>query len=892
MNLVSDVSLSPLFSGDYMPHGMCYAWEPSILWLSIFSDLLIASSYFSIPVAILIFTKKRQIKNYRHIYILFAIFIFFCGLTHLFTIFTIFNGFYGYQAILKFATGVVSFLTAVAFFKYLPLSLTLPSPAELITEQKAKAENEIFKQISLNSPIGLILVNEQFNIEHMNPKACQLFGYAEVDILGLPVNNLISGIGKDIHITLMQQYTNNHSDTYEMNSGRRVGAIKGNGDLISVEITISTGHYQDKNYIFVSVIDREDSVKADNLLRKSLIKLDRITEATEDGFWEWNILTNEMWQSKKHLVLMGYDENSTSGYDIWVNHIHPDEQQRVIGEMQSCIATQKEFLTEYLGKTKAGKFEWFRVKGKLTLNEDREPVLLSGNFVNIHKDIMKKSDLIDKSNYLEKVIDRSINCLYIYDFINQEDTYVNDEYTYITGYSLDDLNQLKSLGIFMDLFHPEEIDGVMLHIQRVEESKEGEVYSHQYRFKHKQGHWLWCISKDSIFSFDDNGKPKEMLGTFIDITVLKESEETQKKLFVDFQSTFEMAAVGVAHIGLDGTLIKVNKKVCEILGYTKEQLLATSFQKITYHEDLDLDLLHVAALIGGDEDSYQMEKRYVRGNGHVFWANLTVSIVRSDDGAPDYFISVIEDITHRKSIELDQIRLNKELKESNDQLTRFAYSASHDMQEPLRKITSFSTSLLSRLGDSGLDEKSKFELQRISTASRRMKNMIQRLLDLSRTAAIKLILAEVTTEDLINDAKEQLSVICEETNTIITANGFDTIVCDRLVMSNVIENLIRNSIKYKSIDRVPVINISVEETKNHSIISFKDNGMGFNNKFKQEIFDPFKRLVNHNEVDGSGMGLTICKQLISLHGGEIMAVGVEGKGANFIIKLPRIKINQ
>jgi light-regulated signal transduction histidine kinase (bacteriophytochrome) len=213
------------------------------------------------------------------------------------------------------------------------------------------------------------------------------------------------------------------------------------------------------------------------------------------------------------------------------------------------------------------------------------------------------------------------------------------------------------------------------------------------------------------------------------------------------------------------------------------------------------------------------------------------------------------------------------------------------MQEPLRKITSFSTSLLSRLGESGLDEKSKFELQRISTASRRMKNMIQRLLDLSRTAAVKLILAEVTTEALINDAKDQLSVICEETNTVITANGFDRIVCDRLVMSNVIENLIRNSIKYKSIHRDPVINISVEETKNHSIISFKDNGMGFNDKFKKEIFDPFKRLVNHNEVDGSGMGLAICKQLISLHGGEITAVGVEGEGSTFMIKLPRIKIN-
>ncbi len=303
-----------------------------------------------------------------------------------------------------------------------------------------------------------------------------------------------------------------------------------------------------------------------------------------------------------------------------------------------------------------------------------------------------------------------------------------------------------------------------------------------------------------------------MLGTFIDISTIIESEGVQKKLMTDFQNTFEMAAVGVAHVALDGSWIKVNNKVCDILGYSREQLLSLSFQDITYPEDLNLDLENVNALISGEIDDYDMEKRYIKSNGEIIWANLTVSIVRSEDGSPDYFISVIEDISHRKAIEVNQVLLNDELKYTNDQLTRFAYSASHDMQEPLRKITSFSTSLLSRLGEKELDEKSRFELERISSASRRMKNMIQRLLDLSRSAHVKLNLQEVSTEELFEDAIDQLSLLCQETQAVINVNGSDRLVCDRSVISNVIENLIRNSIKYKSDSRSPIIDINVVDT--------------------------------------------------------------------------------
>lgn len=125
-----------------------------------------------------------------------------------------------------------------------------------------------------------------------------------------------------------------------------------------------------------------------------------------------------------------------------------------------------------------------------------------------------------------------------------------------------------------------------------------------------------------------------------------------------FRMTFEQAAIGIAHVALDGRWIRVNKKLSDIIGYSHEELLSRSFQEITYIEDLEADFEQIAALLAGKVSSYQTEKRYIRKDGTLVWANLTVSLVRNADAEPDYFIAVVEDIQARKDAEAT-IRLNR-----------------------------------------------------------------------------------------------------------------------------------------------------------------------------------------------------------------------------------------
>jgi len=136
-----------------------------------------------------------------------------------------------------------------------------------------------------------------------------------------------------------------------------------------------------------------------------------------------------------------------------------------------------------------------------------------------------------------------------------------------------------------------------------------------------------------------------------------------------FRFTFEEAALGMAHVGLDGRWLQINRKLCEILGYTREELLSMTFQDITYPEDLDADMEHVRQLLEGQAHRYSMEKRYIRKDGSLVWANLSVSLLRDADGAPLYFISVVEDISARKQMEEALARSYNELESQVAQRT-------------------------------------------------------------------------------------------------------------------------------------------------------------------------------------------------------------------------------
>jgi PAS domain S-box-containing protein len=166
--------------------------------------------------------------------------------------------------------------------------------------------------------------------------------------------------------------------------------------------------------------------------------------------------------------------------------------------------------------------------------------------------------------------------------------------------------------------------------------------------------------------FDEEGRVRFAVNIFRDITERRRAEEALRQSEERFRATFEQAAVGVAHVSLEGRWLRVNQKLLEIVGYSGEELLRMTFQDITHRDDLETDLEQVRRLLAGEIGTYSLEKRYIKKDGSIVWINLTVSLVRDPNGAPEYFIGVIEDISERKRAEGERSQIAAIVESSDD----------------------------------------------------------------------------------------------------------------------------------------------------------------------------------------------------------------------------------
>jgi signal transduction histidine kinase len=238
----------------------------------------------------------------------------------------------------------------------------------------------------------------------------------------------------------------------------------------------------------------------------------------------------------------------------------------------------------------------------------------------------------------------------------------------------------------------------------------------------------------------------------------------------------------------------------------------------------------------------------------------------------------------------DQEKLIEELKRSNKELEVFAYVASHDLQEPLRTITSF-TQLLERRYKGKLDDDADEFIDFIVDGSKRMKQLILDLLEYSRVTTKGHEFQPVNTENLLDYVLNNLNTLIIENNVIITLDYLPTINADKGQLARVFQNLISNSIKFRKPDEHPKIQISYDERENEHLFGVYDNGIGIEKQYFDRIFTIFQRLHTVKEYSGTGIGLSVTKRIIERHGGHIWVESELGKGSTFYFTLPKLPKN-
>jgi signal transduction histidine kinase len=254
--------------------------------------------------------------------------------------------------------------------------------------------------------------------------------------------------------------------------------------------------------------------------------------------------------------------------------------------------------------------------------------------------------------------------------------------------------------------------------------------------------------------------------------------------------------------------------------------------------------------------------------------------------------SILKAFAARVEAELRRIQIEKKLEhyakkleQSNQDLQEFAYIASHDLKEPLRKIMVFGEMFEKKVMP--LDEEQKHLLTRITNGASRMNDLIDDLLQLSRIKTQSTTLVKWDLNKIVNKTLEELEATISETQAKIHIEKLPTLRVDKVHIHQLFQNLIGNSLKYKNPDLPPEINIFALKNKQEIWeISVTDNGIGFDEKYADKIFKPFERLHNRETYKGTGMGLAICKKIVERHNGTITAKGSEGKGTHFTFTLP------
>jgi len=887
--------LSEFFSNDYMPHGHCYLWQPGILWTNVISDLLIAFSYFSIPFALLFLVLKRKQQSFRSVFFLFALFIFSCGLTHLFSVYTIWHGSYGVHGILKAITAAVSVITAIVLYLHLDKLLAIPSPSELTAALEDAAEerlkrlkleieskaNSIFQFSVELFPTGVLVIDEHQNIHIANRRLEETFGYAKGELKHKNVGILLEPSLIENHKVLVSNHMKTRSVNKPMANNRIVWGRTKLGEQVPVEITLSVHEVEDEKYTFASVLNVSDVGVHKKRFMETSRRLQRAIDVADVGIWEWNLLTNKVWFSPKLLSFISL-EASENDFVIedWFNHIHPDDLANIKLQLDEHLAGKGNYDLIYRGMTSFGEYKWFRTTGDTIFDASKKPLLMSGTLMSVNELKTLQMEVESKNQFLDAVLAQSNAAIFIVDLLSNRLRFSNQHITTIWGYTHDELQSgliEKGLDYFI---HPDDQDALRTHLQKLKHAETQGKFTFEYRMRHKHGHWVWTLSKNSVYSISDDGSSIEILGSSIDVTDIKEREERIKLLAKEFLDTFEQAAVGIAHVAFDGRWLRVNGKICEILGYERDELLTKTFQNITYPEDLKRDEELVAELYNKEIDHYILEKRFIQKHGQVVWTRLTVSMVMHEDGTPNHFISVIEDIGQQK-------RLETELLKSNEELEQFAYVASHDLKEPLRTLQTYTSYLISDLA-ANKTERVKQDKEFIDGASQRMTSLINDLLKFSKIGHSEIEFTLTPLSELIQNVLDDLNVIVNETKAQVNfAKDLPTLKTDSDQLRLALQNLIQNALKFSKKGEHPVVNITADVTSaDKLLLHVQDNGIGIEKEHQGQIFGLFKNLHSVSAYTGTGLGLAIVKKIIHRLGGEVYLESTPGEGATFTIELP------
>lgn len=525
------------------------------------------------------------------------------------------------------------------------------------------------------------------------------------------------------------------------------------------------------------------------------------------------------------------------------------------------------------------------------INAEIDLLLLGASTTSTDKFIeILRDKIAEQSNLASKLIQASPAITFLFDIINNRQVFLSGKVFEVLGYTADELVQMNN-NAFLQLIHSRDLDTIIDHMHQLITDNKNDSSQVEFRFRHKDGKYRWLRMYDVIFSRTPEGIAEHILGKTFEITTEKETAISLQK-----RESQLLEAQSIAHIGNYEWNIKENYSANSAEVYRIFEMNADQrYEEFMSHVHPD-DLQKVKDAIGESfiTGRYDCEYRFQKnGTEKVIWSLGRVEF-RNDE--PYRMVGTVQDITEIKRMEKQLVQKSAELAQSNESLRQFAFVASHDMKEPLRKIMMFSDLILSNQNNK-LSEKSIAHLEKMQAAGRNLYRMVEDILSFS-LLEIKHEKERVKLDEIVQQVVEMLEETIIDKNAKIIYDDLPEATIISSQFRQLFQNLVANSLKFQRKDVAPEIQIDAQLTERPVItplvdaqryleVTVTDNGVGFPNDMNEKIFELFSRLYSKAEYEGTGLGLSISRRIVENHDGVIAASSEPGKGATFMIVIPQ-----
>jgi PAS domain S-box-containing protein len=752
--------------------------------------------------------------------------------------------------------------------------------AQVQATREAQGE---FESLFFSAPDAILVVRPNGEIQMANERACLLFGYSRSQLLELRVEDLMPTGVRASHVLLRENYLIDPVPRI-MSAGRQVEALRRDGSKIFVEISLSPLGRGGRPDVIAMIRDVTDLRRARESLSLSEMRFSETFEHAPIGMAIIDLNGGWLEVNSAFCLILGRTRDEVMAASF-ADVTHPDDllsDREYIKQLWRGEISSYEIERRY--RRKDDTVVWGLVRVSLLRNRAGEPQQYIAQVVDISPLKGTQQALINSRARLQRVLNGSSDGFWDLNLVS-DDVEASDRFYRILGF-LPGERPFDFTG-FASACHPDDVEhmrsAIVDHVKGRSDHIEVE-----FRMRHRNGSWVWVLARGKVYERDMSGRPSRMAGTITDVTVRHRMESAMRERERLLRAVLEALPTSVLIADSRGTVTASNPA-------------ADKFWKGAQHVGIDgYDAFHgwwadsgaaitphdwaLARAIEQRETSRDEVIEIETAEGQRKTILNFATPITDDRGQLEGAISVAQDITHVMQLQKDLLRRTRELEESNKELEQFAYAASHDLQEPLRKITSF-VQLFARRYSGKVDVNAQEYIDIIVEGAQRMKSLIDDLLRYSRVTGGERAFTAVDLQQVLSGVRKDLELQLTETRAVIDAESLPMVTGDSSQLRALFQNLISNAIKFRS-ERVPRIEIRCRRDGMQYVVSVRDNGIGIDPKYFERIFVLFQRLHTRAEYPGSGIGLAICKKIVERHGGRVWVESTPSEGATFYFTLP------